>query len=144
MRIVAFDRDRHYGDLVRVWGKYGWLPCPAEALPRLGLVAETAGGRFIAYLGMYCEAGTIAVIDWALRDPDVPRTAWPADQDPFRVMFERLAEAARRKRCAYVYSVTANKLWGNHLVKCGMRKAETGATTYVMALAGGDTAFISE
>lgn len=119
-----------------MWEKHGWTPCPPEALPKTGLVAIHED-RVIAYLGMYVDDGTMAFIEWAVRDPEA--SAALAGR-ALKILVETLVRIARERRCQYVYGVTKSRSWGKMLVGCGMARAETGAETYILALDGGDTA----
>lgn len=59
-------------------------------------------------------------------------------------MFNMLVETARKSECAFIYSITKTKSWGEKLLSYGMMTAETGVTTYILSLTGMDTSFISD
>jgi len=50
MQIVRYSQPKHYDLMLKLWKKRGWQPCPADSLPRYGLVAEEDDGKFIAYM----------------------------------------------------------------------------------------------
>lgn len=142
MQVSLYDPKRHYPELARCWNHYGWIPCPAEALPRWGVVAETDDGRFIAYMGMYVDQGTVAFVDWAVRSPDVPKEE--ADE-ALKTLFTAAARHARFQACHYLYSFTKNRKWGAKMRDFGMALAEEGADSYIMALRpGGDPGFMKD
>jgi hypothetical protein len=126
--------------MCRLWDSYGWIPCPQEAIPRAALVAETSAGEFIAFLSMYI-ADKMALIDWALKDRRHDRKI---GDEAIKTMFNMLVETARKSECAFIYSITKTKSWGEKLLSYGMMTAETGATTYILSLTGMDTRFISD
>jgi len=142
MKIVEFNKDRHYGKMCSFWKEYGWVPCPINALPKNGRVAETDKGKFIAFMAIYIEPGTIAIIDWALANPSIDSEE---SQPALRLIFYELIELAKCQGCHYIYSFTKNRIWGNRLQSYGMIAAERGATSYVLPLDGDeDVSFISD
>ncbi len=141
MNIVEFNIERHYPTLCRYWKAYGWIPCPMDALPKHGRVAENAVGHVIAFMAAYIEDGTIAVVDWALADPNEPDDV---KHLALQKLFAALVDLSRSHGCHYVYSFTKNKGWGRRMESYGMLVAEREATTYVMPLSNTDTAFIRD
>lgn len=137
MRIVSFDKDRHYNDMCSWWEKHHWIPCPIDALPSVGLVAENDEGVAVAYLGMYVD--TVGFVDWAIADTDNPERT-----EALSTLFDVLSQLARLKGIKYIYSFTKNGNWGNTLKSYGMSIAEQGASSYIMSLDNNDTAFISD
>jgi hypothetical protein len=140
MIIVPYQKQKHYETMCRLWDSYGWIPCPQEAIPRAALVAETSAGEFIAFLSMYI-ADKMALIDWALKDRRHDRKI---GDEAIKTMFNMLVETARKSECAFIYSITKTKSWGEKLLSYGMMTAETGVTTYILSLTGMDTSFISD
>ena len=141
MTIVPYQKQKHYETMCRLWNNYGWMPCPQEAIPHAAFVAETCDGEFIAFLSMYIEPGKIGFIDWALKDRSLPKEEC---DKAFRDMFTLLIDIAKKSKCAFIYSMTKTKSWGEKLLSYGMTTAETGATTYILSLNGLDTSFISD
>lgn len=141
MKIVPYQKQKHYETMCRLWDRYGWLPCPQEAIPCAALVAETVDGEFIAFLAMYIEPGKIGFIDWALKDRTHDKKI---SDEAIKMMFDMLVETAKNSKCAFIYSITKTKSWGEKLLSYGMMTAETGATTYILSLNGTDVGFISD
>jgi len=141
MKILKYKKDRHYQTMSKLWESYGWMPCPQEAIPRASLVAETDGGEFIAFLSMYVEPGRIGFIDWALKDRKHDKAL---SDKALRELFSILVDVAKKSKCAFIYSMTKTKAWGDKLVSYGMQVAETEATTYILSLDGIDTSFIRD
>lgn len=137
--IIRKYRNTDYAALSTAWGKHGWIPCPQNMLPDLGLVAY--GGRtFLAYLGMYTSRRG-GFIDWAVRNPIADRDTAGTAID---TMFKMLVSDAKKRGCQFIYSVTKVESWKKRLVSYGMSAAEEGVTSFVMTLHGEDTAFISD
>lgn len=139
--MLRYSQARHYPAMIAAWRHYGWPPCPPGGLPRYGLVAETDDGAFVAYLGMYLDDGRMGFVDWALKDPASPRDE---SDRALRALFGCMVRHARESRCAFLYSMTKTVPWGKKLESYGMQVAEQNATTYIMALKGAETAFISD
>lgn len=139
MQISKYE-DRHYPDMAKTWQRYGWPPCPKDGLPRKGYVAYQ-DSVFVAYLGMYEDTGRMGFIDWALKNPEARRED---SELAFREMFSRLKAEAEADGCRFIFSMTKTEPWQRKLVSYGMQVAEVGATTFIMALGGGDTAFIRD
>lgn len=140
MKIAKFYVDRHYKRMSELWTKAGWIPCPVEALPGIGIVAETDTGEFIAYLGMYMEPAKIGFIDWALSDQGHGIAAGKA----LCRLLDKLIQAAKDNNCHFIYSTTKIEAWKKILIYRGMKTAEQGADTFIMSLNNADTAFISD
>jgi hypothetical protein len=142
MQIVNFDQNRHYKAMCAFWKEYDWLPCPICALPKNGRVAENNQNEFIAYMGIYIEPGTIAVIDWGLANPSISNEE---SHEALHALFDALVDLARKQGCHFIYSFTKNRLWGSRLQSYGMAAAERGATSYIMSLdENTDISFISD
>jgi hypothetical protein len=141
MLIYRYSDERHYDTLVRFWAHYGWLPCPKNALPSIGLVAETQDAIALAYIGMYMDPGRMGFIDWALRNPEIDKAI---TTPVLETLFKSLVKIAQVSGCAFIYSMTKNVSWGNKLISYGMKTAEVGATTYILPIAGNDVAFIQD
>jgi len=125
----------------QLWHSYGWLPCPLNAIPHTALVAETTSGDFIAFLAMYSEPRRMGFIDWALKDRSRPQEE---SDKALQTLFDALVDVAKSNGCAFIYSMTKTKSWGDKLTKYGMQVAETNATTYILALQDSDTGFIKD
>jgi hypothetical protein len=140
MNIVEYNTERHYETMCSLWEKCGWEQCPKEALPNCGLVAESTSGEFMAYVGMYILPGKIAFIDWALAG-DIHGIACGK---ALCKIVDKLIAKARENQCFFIYSVTKVEAWKKILMHRGLKVAEKGADTFIMALNDQDTAFISD
>lgn len=140
MKIVAFKKEVHYPTMIKLWQECGWEPCPLEALPRIGIVAETESGEFLAYVGMYLEIGKIGFIDWAL----VNKEKKVSGSKALAFLVCALFRLAKKCDCHFVYSATKVEAWKEILLKAGMKTAETGADTFVKALNNENTDFIGD
>ena len=139
MNIVEFNKEKHYDRMCKLWEEYGWLPCPIDALPKHGRVAED-NGKFVAFLAIYIEQGTIAVMDWALADRSYDDT-----HTALQLLFDTLVKLAKDHGCHYIYSFTKNVRWGDRLESYGMLPAERGATSYIMPIGENkETTFIGD
>lgn len=138
MNIATFD-NRHYPKMCEVWSSYGWEPCPLDALPRIGLVAEVSG-EFVAYMGLYCSNDNIGQIGWPLADKQRGER-----KKALEMLFSELCKIATRNKCNYIYSVASSKKWGSTLMSYGMSIAEKDMVSYVLPLGENkDIAFICE
>jgi hypothetical protein len=140
MNIVEFNKEKHYATMERLWQECQWKPCPIEALPGIGLVAETNDNKFIAYIGMYAEPGKIGFIDWALTD----KTHGIICGKALCKLVDNLIERAKTFKCHFIYSATKTEAWKKILISRGLTVAEQGADTFVMSLNNQDTSFIGD
>ena len=140
MNIVAYNKTRHYKRLCELWAEYDWLPCPDEAMPNVGLVAETSEGCLISYLGMYLVPGKIGYVDWAISDKKQGVICGKA----LCKLVDTIISKAREHKCFFIYSATKTESWKRILINRGLKVAEKGADTFIMALDKHDTAFIMD
>lgn len=141
MRIVPFSKEQHYPIMIKAWKGHGWLPCPIEALPKTGYVAEE-DGKFICYAGMYnIDEGTTCMLEWAVKDPDISKEL---SDEGFHKIFTQLVWLAKQRGCSFVYAFTKSKAWASILESLGMVIAERGAVSYMLPLNGVDSTFMVE
>jgi len=140
MLIAEFNPDKHYSQLCDLWKEHNWCPCPLDAIPKESYIAKN-NGSILAFMAMYVDEKTIAVIDWAVSNKIYPKEIRAY---ALKTLFEYLVERAKKKGCNYIYSFTGNKKWGQKMESYGMRLAEQDAATYIMPLNNGDVSFISD
>jgi uncharacterized protein YpbB len=130
MQIVKYKQEDHYDIMMALWRKRKWQPCAADMLPKIGLVLFHEN-RFIAYMGIYIESGTMGFIGWALTDPD---TDTNLNDKALKELFHLLLDIGKNKNCKLIYSITDEKEWGKRLENYGMVVAEEGVSVYAMFL----------
>jgi len=141
MKLVKFDKEKHYPKLREIWEHYGWLPCPIEFLPKTGYVALRDDETFIAALFMYLEPGSVAMPTWATGSREV----MPQErQAAFAELFNTLKSIAVEHGCTFLYGVTASTAFKKMMESWGMLPVETNMQSFVMPLCGDDPAFLKD
>lgn len=141
MRIVAYNSSIHYSQLVKTWRHFGWLACPKEFLPKIGFVAESELGDFIAALFMYCDPGSVALIDWAVGSQSATKEE---KHIAFQRLFNMMKQIAISNKCSFLYSVTAIKAFQDKLTSWGMLPVETGMKSFVFPLNNTSVDFLKD
>lgn len=136
MNYEKFDPDRHYQYLVDTWTHYNWIPIPLSFLPERGYVATQDG--FVAAMFMY-ESKNVCFVDFAVGNPEMDK--WVRGK-ALKEIFEMLVADAKNMGCKFIYSVTAVPAFMKMLDSVGMKKVETGMTSFVMSLEGHDASFL--
>lgn len=130
MKILKYNKDEHYSIMKSLWEKRDWTICDKDILPKVGLVVYHEN-RFVAYMGIYIESGTMGFIGWALTDPD---TDINLNSKALKMLFFELLAIAKQKGCKLIYSITDEQGWGKRLQDYGMSIIETGVNVYAMVL----------
>lgn len=142
MRLVPFDKKKHYPALVNVWEHYNLTPYPpADYLPGIGYVMEKDNGNFVAALFMYLIQDEAAFIDWGASDPNCERQL---KQVAFEILMNNMVVHASLAGAKFIYSISKIKPFLDMLSANGMSVAETGMTTMVMPLDKNNMSFIKD
>jgi hypothetical protein len=141
LTIQRYEEEKHYSELLKVWARYGWIPCPAEDLPATGVVAVGPDGTFVAALFMYVAEEKIGYIEWAVAARDVTKETRAAAWGP---LFAILRENARERGIKYLYAVTKVARFREILESCGMSVAEEHAASLIMSLNGDDSTYLMD
>lgn len=145
MRFEAYHREAHYGALVEIWRRRGWLAPPADCLPTTGYVARTEAGLAAAALFVYIVPDCAAWIDWGIADPDCP----PEERrQAMKTLFGLCETRGRNGGARFLYSTSQSRAFRALLLDCGMQVAEERTTTFAKPLSGAlnaaDLAFIGD
>ncbi len=141
MKLVKFDKAKHYQKLLSIWEHYGWPPCPIAFLPKTGYVAQRDDGTFIGALFMYLVPGSVAMPTWATGSREVQ----PQErQEAFAQLFTTLRSIAVAQGCTFLYGVTASPPFKKMMESWGMSPVEDHMQSFIMSLCGEDTAFLKD
>ena len=139
MELTSFN-SKHYEELSRFWGQYGWVAPSEELLPKKGYVAMQ-DGKIVAAAFVYLSCSNMALLDWVIGDKD----ASPLSRDKaIYGVIKACQEYARKQNKTVLYTVTANTALQATYRKLGFADMKAGATSMAMSLDGTKLDFLKE
>lgn len=139
MEITSFS-DKHYTELSKFWGQYGWIAPSIDLLPRKGFVALD-NGKIVAASFCYMSCSGMALLDWVIADKESqPLTRGKA---VYKVI-NACKDYAKEQGKSVLYTVTANTALQETYRKIGFQDMESKATSMAMSLDGTKLDFIKE
>jgi hypothetical protein len=132
--VRPFEIGRDFPEICEWWRARGWPGVVFDALPINGLIVEDTSGVKFAAIFVYFVEGAWAWMDYLVSNPGSPLRMRPKAID--FLVGEALA-FAKRRGCERVITCLSNENLINMHERHGFRVGDSGMTTMVCTLEGG-------